>query len=165
MNRPDLTSTQLAILAMIRAKDKNGVDYAPIPGRIHLVKELFAIYTTDVGKKVLKDLRFEPDNFGPFDETIFAGLDELTDAGLVKTVAEKNVAKIELTPAGKRVIDNLWAKIRPEIKQVIEYVKHNYNHKSSETVLKDIYAAHPEMAVNSLSKVAIKYKPQERQPT
>lgn len=158
MNLKELTSTQVAILMMLKAKDAEGTDSASIPGRIHLVKELFAFQKTDLGKVLLSELKFEADKFGPFDESIFAALDELTDARLVTSVASENYSKIQLTPNGKELANEIWKKVKPEIKELVIAIKGMYNHKSSEAVLKDIYAAYPEMAKNSVSKVARKYQ-------
>ena len=110
MNVSDLTSTELAILALLRTQDINGKDYAPIPGRIHLVKEIFAIRETNIGRQLLDELEFEADNFGPFDETVFAALDELSDANLVGFTPSKGHSKIVLTDQGKHISDEIWEK-------------------------------------------------------
>jgi uncharacterized protein YwgA len=158
INESTLTSTQLAIITLLKAKDINGKYFAPIPGNIHLVKELFAIKNTDMGNQLLDELNFEPDNFGPFDETIFAALDELKDAGLVEYVQSKNNAKIKLTMEGERLTEKIWNKLREDVKAVITFVKVNFNHISSEKLLDKIYSVYPEMAKHSLSKVAKKYQ-------
>ncbi|CAD6493671.1 MAG: hypothetical protein CHKLHMKO_00514 [Candidatus Argoarchaeum ethanivorans] len=158
MNTNDFTSTQLAIIALLTAKDIHGKDFAPIPGRIHLIKEVFAFKKTDIGNGLLDELEFEPDNFGPFDETIFAAIDELNDAKLVKFVKLNRHSKIELTEKGKDIANEIWKKLRNDIKAIIEYIKVNFNHISSEKLLDKIYSLYPEMAKNSVSKVAKKYQ-------
>ncbi len=158
MRTDDLASVELAVLTLLRAKDASGRDYAPIPGRIHLVKELYALRVTDLGKKLLSDLRFEPDNYGPFDETVFAVLDDLTDAGLVRNVPSGGMARIQLTDEGRKLADDAWKRMKDSIKDWITYVKMTYNSMSSQQVLEHIYAAYPEMAQHSLSKVARKYR-------
>ena len=157
----DFTTTEIAILVLDRAPDVNNLKYSPIPGRIHLIKELFAIITTNIGKTLLSDLNFEPDNFGPFDESIFAALDNLHDANLIQYISSKDYSKIELTDEGKIVADQLWKKLKPEVQELFTYVKINYNHKSSDAILNEIYSLFPEMAKNSISKVAEKYKTRE----
>ncbi len=158
INDNALTSTQLAIITLLKAKDINAEEFAPIPGNIHLVKELFAMKNTDIGNKLLDELNFEPDNFGPFDETIFAALDDLRNAELVEYVTSKDNAKIKLTTKGERLSEKIWGKLREDVKSVISYVKINFNHISSEKLLDKIYSAYPEMAKYSLSKVARKYQ-------
>lgn len=158
MNITDLTSTQLAIITLLKAKDITGKESASIPGNIHLVKEMFAIKNTDIGNQLLDELNFEPDNFGPFDETIFAALDDLKDAGLVEYVPSKGGNKIKLTEDGEHFADAIWKKLREDVKAIITYVKLNFNHISSEKLLERIYSVYPEMAKYSLSKVARKYQ-------
>lgn len=155
----EFTPTQRAILILLHSEDRKGVKYSPIPGRIHLIKELFSICQNDLGKKILPELKFEPDNFGPFDETIFAALDSLRDGGYISFESSSHNVKIQLTSKGKEISDNLWGRLRDDIKILFSYTKRNMNHLSSERVLDKIYSAYPEMTVNSKSKVAEKYKP------
>lgn len=158
VNLKDLTPTQVGILALSKATDKGGREAAPIPGRIHLVKELFAIHSTPTGGKLFPDLRFEADNFGPFDEAVFQALDELQDAGLLKQVPVDSRQEIRLTESGKALADQLWTKLKPEVRDLVSFVKVNYNHRSADAVLHEIYAAFPEMTKNSVSPVADKYR-------
>lgn len=127
MNSNELTSTQVAILMMLKAKDIEGIDSAPIPGRIHLVKELFAFQKTDIGSVLLSGLKFEADNFGPFDESIFAALDELVDARLVTSQVSHDFSKIKLTNAGEELANGIWKKVKPEIRDLITVIKGTYN--------------------------------------
>ena len=158
----NLSPSQLAILVLLRAEDIKGNEYSAIPGKTHLVKELFAVQKTTIGEKLLPDLKFEPDNFGPFDETIYAALDSLRDAGFVTfDTSSNNYVKINLTDKGKEISDYFWKKLKDDVKSIFKYVKINFNHLSSENVLEKIYAAYPELTVNSLSKVANKYRPKK----
>lgn len=156
------TSTQIAILILLESEDKNGQKYAPIPGRTHLVKELFAISQTELGSKLLSELKFEPDNFGPYDETIFAALDSLKDAGYVNYETSTRNNRIKLTEKGKEISDRLWLKLKDDIKVLFAYNKINFNHLTSEQLLDKIYSAYPDMTINSQSKVAERYKPKVR---
>ena len=161
MQRDQFTSTQRAILILLASEDKNGMKHSPIPGKTHLVKELFAICQDDFGKRLMPELRFEPDNFGPFDETIYAALEDLRDSGFISIDASSR-QKIKLTNKGKEISDGLWLKLKDEVKILFSYTKRNYNHLSSEVLLDKIYSAYPEMTINSISKVADKYRPKER---
>jgi len=108
----------------------------------------------------LPDLKFEADNFGPFDETIYAALDSLRDAGFVTfDSTSTNYVKIKLTNKGIETSDYFWKKLKDEVKSIFKYVKINFNHLSSENVLEKIYASYPELTINSISKVADKYRP------
>lgn len=158
INESAMTSTQLAIITLLKAKDINANEFAPIPGNIHLVKELFAIKNSEIGNQLLDELNFEPDNFGPFDETVFAALDDLRNAGLVEYVQLKNNVMIRLTKRGEQLAEKIWDRLREDVKSVISYVKINFNHISSEKLLDKIYSVYPEMAKYSLSKVARKYQ-------
>ena len=158
MNTEDLTTTQISILTLLRARDKNGDVNTPIPGRIHLIKELFAVHSTNLGKQLLNELHFEPDNYGPFDETIFAALDDLHNAKLIKFVTTDKYSKIQLTSEGEQLAKVIWQRIHPEVQDLFSYVKINYNHKSSQAVLEEIYSAFPHMTKNSISRIAEKYR-------
>ena len=158
----NLSATQLAILTLLRSEDIKGKKYTPIPGMTHLVKELFVIQKTDLGANLLSELKFEPDNYGPFDETIFAALDGLKDAEYVDfNSSSTSYIKISLTEKGKESSDMFWNRLKDDIKSQFKYVKINYNHLSSEKLLERIYSAYPEMTVNSISKVAKKYRLKE----
>jgi DNA-binding PadR family transcriptional regulator len=158
----ELSPVQLAIIVLLRSEDIKGNKYSPIPGKTHLIKELFAICKTELGEKILKDLKFEPDNFGPFDESIYAALDNLKEAGYVEfDPASSHYVKISLTKKGRQESDNVWKVIKDDIKFLFTYVKTNYNHLSSQKLLEKIYSAYPEMAVFSKSKIAEKYRPKE----
>jgi len=157
----NFTTTQRAILVLLRSQDKNHKSYSPIPGNLHVVKELFAIHQTDLGKKLIPELKFEPDNFGPWDETIFDALDALRDGGFISFDATTSRhRRIELTEKGKVVSDDLWNRLKDDVKDLFYYAKANFNHLSSEQLLKKIYSAYPEMAQNSISKVANEYRSQ-----
>jgi hypothetical protein len=158
MDIKELSPVQIAILTLLTAKDINGKKQAPIPGVTHLVKELFAIKMTPLGDKLLSDLKFEPDNYGPFDETIQAALDDLSKAGLIGLYPTGKHVKIKITSSGSDLSKSIWGKLRDEIISLFTYVKMNYNHLSTNELLDRIYCAYPEMTKNSISKVAEKYR-------
>lgn len=158
LNAEDLTPAQLAVLALLKAPDAKGRDGASIPGRIHLAKELFAIQTTPLGKRLLPELEFEADNYGPFDEVVFAALDTLQDAGLVEFETSDVASRIKLTARGRQFVDEVWRRMKEEVRTLLGYVKSTYNDLSSTELLHKIYAAYPELADNSISPVAQKYR-------
>ncbi|WP_321504248.1 hypothetical protein [uncultured Methanoregula sp.] len=154
----NLSTTQLAILSLLRAKNKNNIEYAPIPGVTHVVKELFALKNTKLGNDLLDELKFEPDNFGPFDETVSAALEDLNSIGLIKVDMIGSSKQIALTQKGKELSDNIWTMLDDEVKGLISFTKINFNNLSTEGLLEKIYALYPEMTVNSKSRVALKYR-------
>jgi DNA-binding PadR family transcriptional regulator len=158
MNIDQLTTTQLAILTLLRAKDKDNGLYAPIPGLTHLVKELFAVKMTPLGDDLLDELKFEPDNYGPFDETVYAALEDLTSSDFIKLESTKSGTIIKLTRKGRELSDQIWGSLKDDVIGLISFVKLNFNHLSSEKLLEKIYSAYPEMTVHSKSKVALKYR-------
>jgi uncharacterized protein YwgA len=158
MDVNELSPVQIAILTLLKSKNINGVECTPIPGMTHIVKELFAIKMTPLGDKLLSDLSFEPDNYGPFDETIYAALDDLSRAGLVGLEDTGSYVRIKLTEKGQKLEDIIWKKLRNDIVSLFTYVKMNYNHLSSNELLDKIYSAYPEMTKYSISKVAEKYR-------
>ena len=155
----NFTPTQMAILILLKAEDKKGEMYSSIPGRTHLVKELFAIYQNDLGKRLLPELNFIPYKYGPYDDTIFAALEGLRDGGFIAFDSTTSNTKILLTHKGKENSDKLWNRIKDDIKILFTFTKKNYNHLSSARLLEKIYSAYPEMAINSESKIAERYRP------
>ncbi len=158
MDAKELSPVQIAILTLLKSKNINGAEYSPIPGMTHIVKELFAIKMTPLGDKLLKDLTFEPDNYGPFDETIYVALDDLSRAGLVGLENTGSYVKIRLTNKGQQLIDEIWEKLRDDIVSLFTYVKMNYNHLTPNELLDKIYSAYPGMTKYSMSKIAEKYR-------
>jgi len=158
MDANELSPAQIAILTLLKSKNINGEENSPIPGMTHLVKELFAIKMTPLGNKLLSDLSFEPDNYGPFDETIYVALEDLSHAGLVGLENTGSYVRIKLTNKGQILVDTIWKKLKNDIVSLFTYVKINYNHLSSYELLEKIYSAYPEMTKYSISKVAEKYR-------
>lgn len=158
MEIKELNPTQRGILTLLNARDFEGNKGAPIPGITHLVKELFAIKMTPLGDRLLSDLEFEPDNYGPFDETISAALDDLSEAGFVSQKPTSKHVKISLTPKGEELADKLWEKLRTEVRGIFTSTKIHYNHLPTTELLDRIYCLYPEMTINSISKVAEKYR-------
>lgn len=104
------------------------------------------------------ELKFEADNFGPLDETIFDALDALRDGDYISFDATTSRhRKIRLTDKGREVSDNLWNRLKEDVKYLFSYTKANFNHLNSEQLLEKIYSAYPEMAINSTHKVAKKH--------
>lgn len=133
---------------LLRAPDIEGNKFAQILGRPHLIKELFIIWKTPLGNDLLDELHFEPDNSGPYDETIELALNNLRDAGYVNINKSGKPNQINLTDKGKDISDRYWNQIRGEIVNLFRYTKTNYNHLSSYKLAKKIYSAYPEYIIN-----------------
>jgi len=147
MDPKELSQVQIAILTLLKSKNINGIANSPIHGVTNLVKELFVIKMTPLGDKLLNDLAFEPDNYGPSDETIYVALDDLSQAGIVGLDRTGRNTKIILTKKGQELIDQIWNNIREDIISLFTYVKINYNHLTSDKLLDKIYQAYPEMTI------------------
>lgn len=158
MDANELSPVQIAILTLLKSKNIDGEKNTPIPGMTHLVKELFVIKMTPLGNTLLSDLSFEPDNYGPYDETIYVALDDLSNAGLVGLEKTGSYIRIKITNEGLKLMEGIWGKLREDIISLFTYVKMNYNHLNSTKLLDTIYRAYPEMAKYSISKVADKYR-------
>lgn len=162
MANSDFNRPERAILLLLKAEDKKNTPYASIPGNIHLDKELFAVWKTELGRRLLPDFNFEPDNFGPYDETIFTALKGLVDAQFVAIQPSRSGNKMSLTDKGKNAADELWSELesrnRYDILDLFSYVKRNLNHLSTDRLLEKIYTAHPEMLDNSISRIADKIR-------
>ncbi len=156
-----LSPTQLAILVLLRAEDIKGKGiFCDSWKNTFSQRTICCQENYPLGRNYYPDLKFEADNFGPFDETIYAALDSLRDAGYVTfDPSSNNYVKINLSEKGKETADYFWKKLKDEVKSIFKYVKINFNHLSSENVLEKIYAAYPELTINSISKVADKYRP------
>jgi len=154
----NLSTTQLAILSLLKAKNRKNIEYAPIPGVTHVVKELFALKNTKLGNELLDELNFEPDNFGPFDETVSAALEDLNAIGLIRVDTIGSSRQIQLTQKGRELSDTIWDVLDDDVKGLVSYIKINFNNLSTEGLLNKIYALYPEMTVNSKSRVALKYR-------
>ncbi len=158
MDANELSPVQIAILTLLKSKNIEGEKNTPIPGMTHLVKELFVIKMTPLGDKLLSDLSFEPDNYGPYDETIYVALDDLSNAGFVGLEKTGRYTKIKITNKGLKLMDGIWGKLREDIISLFAYVKMNYNHLSSTKLIDTLYRAYPEMTKYSILKVADKYR-------
>ena len=115
MDANELSPVQIAILTLLKSKNIEGEKNTPIPGMTHLVKELFVIKMTPLGDKLLSDLSFEPDNYGPYDETIYVALDDLSNAGLVGLEKTGSYIKIKITNDGLKLMEGIWGKLREEV--------------------------------------------------
>lgn len=161
----DFSDTQIAILLLLRAENTNGEKYSPIPTKIHLQKELFAIQQTPLGEELLGDLNFEPLDWGPYDETVSTALDDLVNAGyVILDPTSNNSVRTRLSEKGKRETDDLWEHTKENVKSLFIYSKMAFNHLSSIELLRRIYAAHPDMTKYSKSKIADRYRPKSMIP-
>jgi len=158
----NFSSTHIAILVLLRAPDREENKFSSIPGIVHIIKELFVIWKTPLGKDLLDELYFESDNYGPYDETIELALNNLRDAGYVNITKIEKLNQINLTDKGKYISNQYWNTIRGEIVNLFKYTKINYNHLSSDQFLDKIYSAYPEYTKYSISKIADKYRIEER---
>jgi hypothetical protein len=122
---------------------------SPVPGKVHLAKELFLLWKNELFREPLRQLRFEPYRFGPWSDAIEAALDELVSRDLAQIRQSGRAQTIALTKSGMREASELWSTATPEMRAVLTDIKSNLNPLSTDALLARIYAAYPEFAVAS----------------
>jgi uncharacterized protein YwgA len=148
MNRKTLT------LALMDAGDE------PVSGRTRLQKMVFMTqqeFDGDVSSLLGSDsYDFVPYDYGPFSQGLYADLDDLVDAGLIREIEkqyDKGVLyKYQLTGAGREHLEeqvNQQTDVR-ELLQVARAYKQRYNSMSLDDVIDEVYSAYPEYASESV---------------
>lgn len=121
----------------------------PIPGKIHLAKELFLLWKNEVFRPQFRGVRFEPYRFGPWSDAIDAALDELTSRDIIQIRPAGRAQLIGLTRKGESSGAILWKGATPEVRAILTDIKANLNPLSTNTLLSRIYSAYPEFAIAS----------------
>jgi len=93
---------------------------------------------------------FQPNDYGPFDKAVYQELEGLAEAGLVELGYLGRMQTYKLTPdgqtEGQRLVDTLPERARDFIKTASQFVRT----LSFQQLVSAIYAAYPEMKVNSV---------------
>jgi len=135
------TSTQMAIIILLRApgtiptRRLTPYKFAPIPGNIHLINELFLIWNTPLGRSLLDELQFELTRDGQYDETIELALENLKEAGYVCINKTREFSLICLTNKGERISDHYGSQMRGLVIDLFTDVKTTYNHLNLKLLL------------------------------
>ncbi len=119
---------------------------------VQIQKSLF-LFGQEVGGSIgTKFYSFEPYDYGPFDAAIYVDLRRMTDEGLVRGEwspgrSWKNYA---ITPSGRkaalRLENGANARLTAFLGRIVVWVKG----RSFSELLRSVYAAYPEFAVNSV---------------
>lgn len=126
----------------------------PVEGRTRMQK--FVFLAQEEGQ-IPAAYRFVPFDHGPYSRELQNDLDELIAAGLVEEKAEgvgegRTRYSYSLTSWGGEVARRILSSRRSEWEhpfRVLEDIKRMYKGQSLLSILQDVYARHPEYAVNS----------------
>jgi uncharacterized protein YwgA len=147
----NLSSPEQAIIALLYCKGKNQQVADPIFGKTILVKLLFLLWKNKITSQRFNDFAFEPYHYGPYDDRIDLALDELSIRELISTDSG-NKFRIALTRKGISEARNIWENLSIDEKRVICDIKKTFGSMSIDKLLKSIYAAYPEYAIESKYK-------------
>ena len=140
-----LKQTEIVLAALAASK---GAAHSPV----QIQKLLFLLDKRLAAELGGPHFNFVPHNYGPFDRTIYDLLEELAKQGMVEIV--KNSAlrwrNYRLSPegqeAGERILDQLDSHVRDYITKLSAFVRK----LSFADLVSTVYAAYPEMKVNSV---------------
>ena len=124
--------------------------FEPIPGPIHLQKEMFLLHKAF--PNLADETDYEPYFLGPHSEIVADEAEQLKMSGLIRAVP----ARIELTKEGKEAYDFLLKKSSNEEINKIEEFKDFLNDLSKDELLAFIYFSYP--SIEELEKESIEYK-------
>ncbi len=149
MTVSELSPLERVTLLLLYAPSAPRGDSEPIPGKVHLAKELFLLWKNEFFRPSLRGIRFEPYRFGPWTDAIDAALDELVSRDLVLVRPTGRAQTIGLTRAGRKAGEKLWDGQPARERAVLTDIKSNLNPLSTGALLSRIYSAYPEFAVAS----------------
>lgn len=139
---------QSLVLAVLSAG--NGGEFSPVQ-----VQKLFFLIDKNVPGYVNgPHFNFSPYDYGPFDKTVYAVLEELGVIGLVELceVPGRRWRNYRLTQEGQQrgegVLANLPEKVKSYIGELVKAVRT----LSFEELVSAIYKSYPDMKVNSVFK-------------
>jgi uncharacterized protein YwgA len=140
-----MTKRELLLACLAAAQ---GGTYEPV--QIQKLVFLFQEKAPDLFKK--KPFKFFPYNYGPFDQTIYAELDQMSGEGLVRIWPGTygTPRSYDLTDEGKKaakeVLDGMEDRFRGFLTELSAWVRS----VSFATLVGAIYKEFPEMKVNSV---------------
>lgn len=145
------------ILGLLHAPGKKG-DNEPINGITHMEKLVFLARNWEVLRPWVEKYDFQPDNFGPFSDTLQDELEGLRTMGIIETseagaekgadeyVAQKRSGegkysrptRYRLTEAGQAVARQLLSD-EPEAREALSQIKNKFNSMSLDRLLSFVY--------------------------
>lgn len=149
MTDSELNPLEELTVLLLYAPSKPGGKAEPIPGKVHLAKELFLLWKNDLLRPRLRGVLFEPYRFGPWSDAIDAALDELVSRDVVQIRPSGRAQSIALTREGETQAAGMWNAASLETRAILTDIKSNLNPLSTDALLSRIYSAYPEFAVAS----------------
>ena len=116
----------------------------PIRGNIKLQKIMFLL--SDAIEDIRDDCSYDADMYGPYSEIVEYELGDLTEMGVLR----HSDSKIETTPMGEDIANELIKKERQEIVDLLSKYKTFLNDLTVKEVLAYVYSAYPAMTDASI---------------
>ena len=146
---PSRTDWLLAFIAG-ESPDDDAVD------RIRIMKGLF-LFQEEGNAPAEVDYDFQPYNYGPFAQAIYAGVESLIDQGLVEATGPW---AYQATPEGYRRIKEM--QMQPAMVKWLQDLRAELVALDFSGLLKRVYAKHPESATESLATDVVESLAAER---
>lgn len=124
----------------------------PIPGRIHLQKEMYLLQRRF--QKLKDEAGYEPYLIGPYSEVVKDEVEQLELSGLVS----EERGRLELTRDGRTVFDSIRQKMIPELEGV-EEIKELLNDMTKHEVMALVYFSE---SIKGLEDESVEYRDLER---
>lgn len=116
----------------------------PIMGNIKLQKIIFLL--SDAVEEVKDDCGYDADMYGPYSEIVTYELNYLTEMGVLRCVSNK----IETTPMGQDIAEELLKRERRELIDLLSKYKAFLNDLTTNETLAYVYSAYPSMTSASI---------------
>ena len=142
-----LLTRQQVLLAILAAS--NGRPYSPV----QIQKAVFLV-TENLPHLVGEGERFkfEPYDYGPFDQAVYADADQLEAAGLAEVIPQNGVrwSRYAASDRGVKNGEEYLKRMAPREREYIKTVATWVRSQPFESLVKSIYAQYPQMKVNSI---------------
>jgi uncharacterized protein YwgA len=140
-----------AALPLLLASDRfaPGSEREPLD-RLRMQKGVFLLQMR--GRQEWAELfPFEPYDWGPFSRELANAVTRLLGLGLLEkeSLPNRRYGRYRTTAAGERVVDQAAVELTPEEHNFIASVRRLLTERSFTQLLRDVYAAYPDYAVNS----------------
>lgn len=151
-----IQSSRELLLALLYAPGRGADSAEPVTGITRIEKLAFLASRYDSLRPVFEQMDFQPDNFGPFSETVQDDLEYLRTLGLVEFKELENKrpryddlsredsersppTRYKLTPKGKSVAEDLWGMFSRNETKAVEEIKKKYNHLPLNQLIRFVY--------------------------
>lgn len=140
-----LTSAEVTLAALAASK---GANHSPV----QVQKLLFLLDMKLAGSLGGPHFNFTPYNYGPFDRSVYELLEQLSVQGLVEISSNPALRyrTYRLTPEGQKVGEGILGRLETQIANYIGELSAFVRGLSFAQLISAIYAAYPDMKVNSV---------------